>query len=49
MPKTPHTPNAGGPGFDPWSGNCIPHAATEGSCAATEILHAIAKDPACHK
>ena len=24
-----HAPNAGGLGFDPWSGNLIPHAATK--------------------
>ena len=30
-----------GPGFDPWSGNQIPHATTKGS-------HAAVKYPACH-
>ena len=26
-----HAPNAGGLGFDPWSGNWIPHATTCGA------------------
>ena len=29
------------PGFDPWTGNQIPHAANKGS-------HAKTKDPTCH-
>ena len=32
-----------GPGFDPWSGNLIPHASIE------RFLHAVTKDPACCK
>ncbi|TEA31943.1 hypothetical protein DBR06_SOUSAS8310198, partial [Sousa chinensis] len=42
-----HAPNAGGPGFDPWSGNWISHATTESLHATTKSLHAATKDPAC--
>ena len=35
-----HTPDAGGPGFNPWSGNQIPHATAKSSHVATE-------DPGC--
>ena len=35
-----HAPNAGGPGFDPWSGHHIPHATTKNLLTSTE-------DPAC--
>ena len=37
--KTPHS-QCREPGFDPWLGNLIPHA-------ATESLHAATKDPTC--
>ena len=33
--KTPHSQRTG-PGFDPWSGNQIPNAATKSPCAATK-------------
>ena len=36
-----------GPGFDPWLGNWIPHAATKNSRDATKSLHAATKDPEC--
>ena len=36
-----HTPNAGGPGFEPWLENWIPLAATKNS-------HTTIKDPAGH-
>ena len=39
MAKTSHF-QCRGPGFDPWSGNLIPYAATKSSPAKT-------KDPAC--
>ena len=44
------TPNAGGPGFNPWSGNYIPHAATKSLNAANEKIHIRMKieDPVCH-
>ena len=35
MVKTPHSQRTG-PGFDPWSGNQIPNAATKSPCAATK-------------
>ena len=36
VPKTPCF-QCRGPGFDPWSGNWIPHAATKGPHATTKI------------
>ena len=36
-------PNAGGPGFDPWSGNKIPHAAPKSPHATTKIPRAATK------
>ena len=41
MAKTPSS-GAGGPGFDTWSGNWLPPAATKSS-------RATAQDPLCHK
>ena len=38
------TPNAGGPGFDPWSGNEIPHATSKSSSATTKGLACHNKD-----
>ena len=38
--KTPHS-QCREPGFEPWSGNLIAHA-------ATKSLHATTKDPTCH-
>ena len=32
-----------GPGFNPWSENWIPHAATKSLYAATKCLHAVTK------
>ena len=37
--RTLHSQCIGGPRFDPWSGNWIPHAPTKSS-DATKILHA---------
>ena len=42
MAKTPYSQYRG-PGFSPWSGNWIPHAATKCSNAATKTSHAPAK------
>ena len=42
MAKTPPSQYRG-PGFSPWSGNWIPHAATKCLNAATKISHAPAK------
>ena len=43
MVKTPHS-QCRGPGFDPWSGNQVPHAATKRSHPTTKkILHATIK------
>ena len=42
-----HAPNAEGPGFDPWSGNWIPHATAESLHATSKSPHAATKDPSC--
>ena len=43
MAKTPHS-QCRGPGFDPWSGNQVPHAKTKSSHTTTnKILRATTK------